>query len=225
MDDSAIIGYAGLSKILGVRADNLRAMDYRKGLPITPIGHRGRSRIYATSDVYWWLEQLRNPKPNERGADYRFEGSYYHGKTLLEVITSNYSVTEAGCFNWNGHKNRAGYGQLRLWGGLQRVTRLVAKYVMGEDPTGLDVRHKCDNPACINPQHLETGTRAQNVADMVERGRQLIGSNCPWAKFTKEQVVAIRKASADGITHVSLAREYEVHVNTIYEIVARKTYK
>lgn len=79
------------------------------------------------------------------------------------------------CWEWTAGTDRAGYGRISLGGRGDR--RLVGAHraswqiVNGPIPDGLFVLHSCDNPPCVNPQHLRVGTNADNMADMVVRGR------------------------------------------------------
>lgn len=85
-----------------------------------------------------------------------------------------WSYPESGCWEWRGDRNEHGYGRLTLARkGLfkARVHRLIFELYFGVIPPGMVIRHKCDNPPCSNPDHLELGTKAENSRDMVERGR------------------------------------------------------
>lgn len=87
---------------------------------------------------------------------------------------TGWDVTASGCWEWRGARNDLGYGTLTLVRqGLDkaRVHRLMYERYNGLIPEGLIVRHKCDNPPCSNPDHLELGTMADNTQDMMERGR------------------------------------------------------
>jgi hypothetical protein len=86
-------------------------------------------------------------------------------------------VTDAlGCWIWQGNRDRKGYGRISVKGRTTSTHRLAYRLAHGGDiPDGLVVRHRCDNPPCVNPDHLEIGTPADNSRDMVERGRMV---NC-----------------------------------------------
>lgn len=78
------------------------------------------------------------------------------------------------CWVWQGHVNRqTGYGRLADRDGYSKVGAHVVSYRIhfGAVPAGMLVRHKCDNRPCVNPSHLEVGTQADNVQDMMIRGR------------------------------------------------------
>jgi hypothetical protein len=76
-----------------------------------------------------------------------------------------------GCWEWIGAKHTGGYGQLRVSGVLKTTHRLSWEIHKGEVPAGLWVLHKCDNRACVRPEHLFVGTGLQNVRDTVAKGR------------------------------------------------------
>ena len=83
-----------------------------------------------------------------------------------------WDVTESGCWEWKGTRKDEGYGTLAHRGHTLNVHRVAYETWVGPIPDGLLIRHKCDNPPCINPEHLETGTKRQNTQDMMDRGRR-----------------------------------------------------
>lgn len=87
-------------------------------------------------------------------------------------------ITDAGCHEW-ARRGEGGYGDMPRVAARQLGERRAhrAAYVLahGPIPPGLGVLHSCDNPPCIRPEHIRAGTRAENSADMVARGRHRNG--------------------------------------------------
>lgn len=128
-----------------------------------------------------------------------------------------------GCHEWAGSRNPKGYGD--AWDGVTMVKahRLSYQTFVGEIPEGLFVLHRCDNPSCINPDHLFLGTHAENMADMRAKGRSVSdkrprGENNVLAKLTEEAVRQIKQCLAEGQRNVDLAREFGVKPDTISNI-------
>ena len=82
------------------------------------------------------------------------------------------------------------------------------------------MRHKCRNKHCVNPEHLETGTPAENIADRIRDGTSNRGIRSARAKLTEEQVRQIRERA--GENQRGLAEEYGVNSRTISDIIHRK---
>lgn len=76
-----------------------------------------------------------------------------------------------GCWLWTASKNRQGYGYFRFDGKMMKAHRMAWLLVHGEIPEGMLVCHTCDNPSCVNPEHLWLGTNQDNQNDMNAKGR------------------------------------------------------
>jgi len=90
-------------------------------------------------------------------------------ENILGEYTTKNSVT--GCLEWTGCKDVDGYGRFSDGGKSYGIHRLVWEVFKGDIPQGLYVLHKCDNPSCINTEHLYIGTAADNTRDKVKRRR------------------------------------------------------
>lgn len=85
-----------------------------------------------------------------------------------------WKVTVDGCWEWQGNRSIDGYGIVsnHVYGITREgAHRVMYKLHKGPIPEGLVIRHKCDNPPCVNPEHLEVGTALDNINDMLDRGR------------------------------------------------------
>ena len=104
---------------------------------------------------------------------------------------------EDDCWFWMAASKR-GYGLVRHEGRQQMAHRVSYKISKGEIPEDLVVRHKCDNPSCVNPTHLELGTHKQNNADMYERGRNVNprGESSSVSTLKTADVIEIRRLYA-----------------------------
>lgn len=91
-------------------------------------------------------------------------------KILLEQLLSNTMIQEE-CKLWQGSKTKQGYGQLSLGDKHWKAHILVYTLTKGAVQKGLAVRHTCDTPSCINPDHLLLGTYKENEADKWSKGR------------------------------------------------------
>ncbi|WP_419893243.1 HNH endonuclease [Oceanobacillus kimchii] len=132
---------------------------------------------------------------------------------------------ENGCFICISHaKDWDGYPLFKRRGRMQRISRFIYEECYGFIDEGLVVRHKCDNPGCINPEHLETGTHRQNSQDMVLRGRSPKGVHNGSSKLTDEKVIAIRKLKKD-YTYRQLSEMFGISIRNTYRIVNKESWK
>jgi hypothetical protein len=131
-----------------------------------------------------------------------------------------------GCWEWNGSRTGFGHGQIGTGSGRTVYThRLSYELAHGPIPDGLCVLHRCDNPPCCRPDHLFLGTRSDNMADKVAKGRQQRGERAGNAVLTEEKVMAILAAYATGEFPVlTLANEYGANEATMRAIVNGQTW-
>jgi hypothetical protein len=136
------------------------------------------------------------------------------------------------CWLWTAAKKVKGYGQVNVGGKNRRAHREAYEAVNGPIPDGLVVRHKCDAPACVNPDHLELGTNADNTRDMMERGRnrcgRLKGSAHAMSKLAEVDIHHIRAAYVfrhPELGSTALGRKHGVSRATIGLIVSRKIWR
>ncbi|MEG3847338.1 HNH endonuclease [Microcoleus sp. herbarium19] len=136
-------------------------------------------------------------------------------------------IQDSGCIIFQGAKDGSGYGRYFKNGKFKSVTRAVLAEKLGSElPTSMDACHTCDNPNCINPEHLWAGTRTQNLLDASKKGRTQ-GKSHPLsnAKLDWEKVREIRQKLAAGERVKDVAQEYSVGRHTIHCIKYHVTWK
>jgi hypothetical protein len=137
------------------------------------------------------------------------------------------------CWVWMGASCQRGYGIIGLGGrnlGNERAHRTSYRLYRGEIPEGRIILHKCGNPNCVNPWHLEHGTAKENSADMMRMGTHYQpnnrGTNAKWAKLDEDKVKEIREAKGgERGTGTALARKFNVSKSAIYQIWVGKNWQ
>lgn len=134
-----------------------------------------------------------------------------------------------GCWLWLGAPQSQGYGEMLINGRHYLAHRLSYELFKGPIPEGLEVCHECDNPPCVNPDHLFLGTHRDNMRDMAQKGRAAIagpaGERHGMSKLTVSDVREIRQRAAIGHSYRQLAEAFGVDSTNISLIVRRKAWK
>lgn len=127
------------------------------------------------------------------------------------------------CWVWIGAITNDGYGHLGSTSHRKgvKVHRLSYELHHGDIPASLCVLHRCDNPPCVNPDHLFLGTRADNNADRESKGRgsDKHGEANPRSKLTEEDVKVIRQLRKEGLSQQAIATRFGVVQVTISKIL------
>lgn len=144
---------------------------------------------------------------------------------LARRLANGLDAAETGeCWEWQRTHNGLGYGELRVAGKNVYAHRLAFELAGNVIPDGMHILHKCDNPRCINPDHLEVGTQSKNMADCHARGRSRIpkprvsGERNGSAKLTEAAVAMIRDSLSAGVTQQQLADKFGVSQTLISRI-------
>lgn len=175
------------------------------------------------------IEQVRKLSPGDGRRD--------RWGTYLTRFYQGFSEGPPGeCWNWTKSVDSSGYGQVKHLGKILKAHRISYEVHVGKIPDGLCVLHKCDNPSCVNPNHLRVGTKLDNTRDMISKGRArfkegtgaidpLRGEDNPGSVLTESQVAYIRRvyiARHPQFGQCALARKFSVSQGTIHRVVYRK---
>lgn len=126
--------------------------------------------------------------------------------------------TPKECWGWTGATS-SGYGYFGINSKTEKAHRVSWVIHYGEIPKGLNVCHQCDNPSCVNPNHLFVGTQSENMRDSVAKDRFN-------RKLTNKQVREIRQLYPLGkVTQSELSRIYNVSRQHIHQIINRQVWK
>jgi len=143
----------------------------------------------------------------------------HHYRTRLQYFESLIKINnDTGCHEWVGPK-KEGYGWFSIDGNLKSAHRISFEIHKGPIPEKINVCHSCDNPSCVNPEHLWLGTQFDNVNDMMskKRGNKASGESHHKAKITEDDVRLIRSLLSEGIS----MRHIQHKLNISYRIIQR----
>lgn len=127
------------------------------------------------------------------------------------------------CWPWTGGLNAKGYGVFHrridgIW--VKRYAHRVS-FVLAHGHDAVPAcRHRCDNPPCVNPGHLQLGTNTDNIRDRVERGRSIVNKGN--ARLRPSEVRAIYALRASGRSTRNVASEFNIGATTVSNIWHRR---
>jgi hypothetical protein len=153
---------------------------------------------------------------------------------FVEEKLKQYKIDEeTGCWNWQGKikRTRGNYGQLTIYVRNRRpqkrtfaAHRISFAFFENQDPGAMSVMHSCDNPTCINPEHLSLGTHSENMRDMVEKGRSTKGEKNPRSLLSESAVIDIVAKIKLGKGNTEIARELPVSHAQVSNIRSGKSW-
>lgn len=151
---------------------------------------------------------------------------YAAQRWLAEVVAAE---PTDDCVLWPYRTQAGGYGRLWFEGRQHMASHVVLELSGRPRPTGEGyhgavARHRCDQPACCNPRHLEWGTQGDNVADMANRRRAARGERAGGSKLTEAKVREIRELAAVGWSQRKLAARYSVSAPAIGMVLRRDSW-
>ncbi|MDO9016597.1 MAG: HNH endonuclease [Deltaproteobacteria bacterium] len=132
---------------------------------------------------------------------------------------------EGECLVWQGSRFWNNYGRFRVGGRSRIASRVAWEFARGLIPEGAHVLHRCDNPPCVNPEHLFLGSHADNMADMVAKGRQAQGELASGAVLTADDMAQARALRAGGSTYGEIAAQLGVSHACIYAALNGVTWR
>lgn len=153
------------------------------------------------------------------------------GKQYCSETCQFWSKVQIGCpeecWEWQGTITSLGYAVIKLNKKSIRANRFSWFINRGPIPWYADVLHHCDNPKCVNPNHLFLGTGKINMEDKITKGRHRcgIGENQGHSIFTEDAVRDMRKLYEDGWTQRAIAKKHRCSAQTVWPIVHRINWK
>lgn len=133
------------------------------------------------------------------------------------------------CWEWQAclNRQRRNYGIYGINGRNYQAHRISYSLSHGVDPADLQVCHKCDNPRCVNPDHLFLGTMADNMHDRDRKGRHIppTGSRNGQTNLTEPMVLDIRERFKQGETQTAIGKSLGIDNSTVGYIVRRVTWQ
>lgn len=131
------------------------------------------------------------------------------------------------CWKWNGPYDEKGHGMFNIGKRTSHAHRMLYELIHGTIEKGLVIRHKCDNPQCVNLNHLEKGTQADNIRDRNIRNRTAKGSKHGMSILNEQDIENMIEdiLNYEFYSVKSCAEYYDISSTTVYDILIGKTWK
>jgi hypothetical protein len=145
----------------------------------------------------------------------------------LDEYLARTEPNDKGCLLWQGANNGRGYGRVYFKGKYRQLHRVIYELVNGEIPKFKFILHTCDEPSCINIDHLYMGTLSENSLDRERRNRiqRHVREEHPLAKLNWEAVKVIRYFIRKGYGPQTIANAYRMPCGTIHNVAVNKTWR
>jgi hypothetical protein len=124
-----------------------------------------------------------------------------------------------GCWRWIGASRGVGYGAVKVGGRVIDAHRYAWEVFHGAIPEGQHVLHKCDNRACVNPEHLELGTPSKNRADAIARGAIDPKANCRRRRVSPARLARIVRDYDAGVSLKQLVGKHHIPPTTLRRLL------
>lgn len=133
----------------------------------------------------------------------------------------------SGCWLWFGANNKQGYGTFWCDGKSHKAHRVSYQLERGDLQPHLDLLHRCDNPCCVNPEHLKQGTTRDNVLDMwaKNRGTRSVGERNGNSRLLRAGVERIRDMAELGYEFSYIAQRVGIERSMVGRIVSGKAWR
>lgn len=131
-----------------------------------------------------------------------------------------------GCWEWRASLNNKGYGKINIDGKIVLAHRVAYSLYCGDIPPNMCVLHQCDNPKCVNPNHLFLGTLAENVHDMIVKGRAIFfggEKRRPKYKHSDTLVCEVVRLRKNGLSYSAIGKQIGLSTSSVVKLVKRGT--
>jgi hypothetical protein len=157
--------------------------------------------------------------------DYQVKNLYKnYDHFIREKIKQNITLNERGCWVWNKGKSNSGYSKMTFKNRTMCGSRVSFMVFKGKISKNKVVCHTCDNPPCVNPDHLFLGTIRDNRTDCVVKNRHAKGSKIGISKLKEKDIPIIKKMYYNNLSQREIALLFNTSQTTISRVLLKQTW-